>query len=75
MVAVGESVQVTATATDNTGVSSVTADGTPMAKAGADTWTATLAADAAFGAHNVSVVAKDAAGTLQLQQAHTRLHV
>ena len=61
MVAAGDAVQVTVNATDNVDVTSVTADGLPLAKTGVDTWSGTIYAASALGSHPVQVVAKDAA--------------
>jgi hypothetical protein len=62
MVARGDMVQVTADATDNVGVTQVTANGAPLTNASGDTWSGDIPADDTFGIHTVTVVAKDAAG-------------
>lgn len=61
MVAAGDAVRVTVNATDNVDVTSVTADGLPLAKSGVDTWSGTIYAASALGSHPVQIVAKDAA--------------
>ncbi len=59
-VAAGESVQVTVEATDNVGVTSVTADGAPLVHSTGSLWTATLTAPAQLGSHSVAIAAADA---------------
>jgi len=58
-VAPNGSINVTVTATDESGIASVTADGVSLADAGNDTWTGTITAANASGTYNVTVVATD----------------
>ncbi len=54
------SINVTVTATDDSGIASVTAEGVSLADAGNDTWTGTITAAGTPGTYNVTVVATDA---------------
>lgn len=56
----GAPVTVTVVATDNVAVTSVTADSTPLAYGGANTWTGTIPARSGPGTHFIPVVARDA---------------
>lgn len=62
MVRAGDKVTVSVTATDNVGVVSVTANGTPLVREFfSDIWTGTIEADAVLGEHKVRIEAADAA--------------
>ncbi len=60
VVAPNGSINVIVTATDASGIASVTADGVSLADAGSDTWEGTITAAGAPGTYNVTVVATDA---------------
>ncbi|VVB90342.1 Uncharacterised protein [uncultured archaeon] len=57
---IGEFIQVTVDATDNVGVTGVTAEGTALVNVAGSTWIGNITALA--GTHTVTVVASDAAG-------------
>ena len=61
LVAASDAVRVTVDATDNTWVSSVTANGVGLAKSGTTVWAGNIAAAAGLGTHSVAVIATDAA--------------
>jgi len=69
MFAAGYPVQVTVDVTDDTGVTSVTANGIALTKGAGNTWAGSMNADAALGSHAVSVVAKDAAGNIAVNSS------
>ena len=60
VVAPNGSINVIVTATDASGIASVTADGVSLADAGSDTWEGTITAASTPGTYNVTVVATDA---------------
>jgi len=60
VVAPNRSIDVIVTATDASGIASVTADGISLADAGSDTWEDTITTAGAPGTYNVTVVATDA---------------
>jgi len=62
----GSSILVTVNATDNTAVSSVTADGVALTQYG-DIWNGTVTAASGIGSHAVIVVATDAVGKIDTQ--------
>ncbi|MCC6485525.1 MAG: hypothetical protein IT209_11820, partial [Armatimonadetes bacterium] len=62
LVAEGDSVRVTVSATDNVGVSSVTANGVSLSNTSGSAWEGDVIADGVIGSHQVNVVASDAAG-------------
>ena len=53
-------INVSVNVTDDSGISSVTANGVPLTDAGSDTWTGAIVAANASGTYNVTVVATDA---------------
>ncbi len=61
MAARGDSVRVIASASDNVGVTSVTANNTPLTYSGTN-WIGYIDADPTFGLHPVAVVARDEVG-------------
>ena len=61
MVASLDSVHVVVTATDDVGVTGVTADSFDLENTSGNTWEGDIAANPALGQHNVTVVARDAA--------------
>jgi hypothetical protein len=61
LVAGGDSVHVAVSATDDVGVTSVTANGTVLAYLGSSVWSGDIVADPTLGLHTIAVVARDAA--------------
>jgi len=62
LIAGGDPVSISVTATDNIGVTLVTADSAPLTNSSGNLWTGTLTAAATLGANSVTVEASDAAG-------------
>lgn len=62
LLAGGDAVTVTVTATDNVGVASVTADGADLTNTGGNTWSGTFKASDAIGLHVYPIVARDVSG-------------
>ncbi|MCX6345346.1 MAG: hypothetical protein NT018_09785 [Armatimonadetes bacterium] len=62
LIAGGDPVSIVVDATDNIGVTSVTADITPLTNSSGNLWTGTLTAAATLGAHPVTVEVSDEAG-------------
>lgn len=61
LIACGDPVSISVNASDNVGVTSVTADGAALAHFSGSVWTGSLTAASALGSHSVIVVACDAA--------------
>ena len=62
MAAGGDAVHAVVNAMDNVAVTSVTANGTPLALSGASTWAGDILALGPLGVHNVTIVANDTVG-------------
>ena len=62
LIAGGDPVSIVVEATDNIGVTLVTADTAPLINSSGNLWTGTLTAAATLGAHSVTVEASDEAG-------------
>jgi hypothetical protein len=64
----GDAINVTVNATDDVGVTSVTANGVPLALSGG-VWVGTITA--IEGTHTVDVMASDAAGNFEIESTHS----
>ena len=71
MAAEGDAVHVVVDATDGVAATSVTANGTPLVLSGGNTWTGDILALGPLGAHNITIVAKDAAGNSATNESAT----